>query len=100
MKFKFAMVLLLLTSFSSVSFAQHKITITRVDSLRPAPSVGVSRDLLENIPGTVIAPMDSKPMRPIPEYVYSYRSVGNIPMPSPNPLRVEFCEVDIYPFEE
>jgi hypothetical protein len=100
MKYNFVIVLLLLTSFSSVSFAQHKITITRVESLRAAPSVGVSRDSLENIPGTVLAPIDSKPMRPIPEYVYSFRSIGNIPMPSPNPLRVEFCEVDIYPFEE
>lgn len=99
MKYKIALVMLLLVSHSSVSYAQHKITITRASSLRAVPSVGVSRDALEAIPGTVLAPMNSKPMRPIPEYVYSSKSAGSVPMPSPNPLRVEFCEVDIYPFE-
>lgn len=97
---KFVLIVASLAAFSSPVLAQHKITITRVESLRAVPSGSISRDALEIIPGTTMAPADSKPMRPIPEYVYSSRAGKNIPLPSPNPLGVSFCDVDIYPFED
>lgn len=97
---RYALTLTLLMMNSVPVVAQHKITITRVESLRAVPTDKVARNQLELIPGTVEAPADAKPMRPIPEITYSYRGSSNIPLPTPNPLGVSFCDMDIYPFEE
>lgn len=93
-------ILSLLLLLAVPAFSQQKITITRVESLRAVPTPKVSRDQLELIPGTLEAPEDAKPMRPIPEYVYASRASRSMPMPTPNPLGVSFCELDIYPFEQ
>lgn len=85
---------------SGISYAQHKVTITRVESLRPVPSGKVHRNELDPIPGTsVIASNEMSPIRVrfvdrIPQ------KSRRIPIPSQNPLGVSFCVMDIYPFEE
>lgn len=93
-------VLMVGVTLPSVSYAQHKITITRVESLRPVPSGKVARDTLDPIPGTSIALSGGKPMLQLPKVDQVLQRFRSVPLPTPNPLGVSFCDVDIYPFEE